>query len=139
MKRAIITIILFFYTLTAIVPPAITAELCKVDNFWTHFQEHRLENPTVSIFDFWVLHYSKAFQQHQLLSQLPQQRSHQNLPFKSPQQDTVYPVWVSTPPIKMVELPKPALLPKANKKYWFGSCFVPSRHISDIWHPPQFC
>lgn len=134
-----ITIILFCYTLTAIVPPVITAELCKIDNFWRHFQQHKIDNPSVLISDFLVLHYSKAFRQHQLLSQLPQQRSHQNLPFKSPQQDTVTPISVSTPPIKIVELPKPAVLPNLNQKFWFGNCFVPSHHISDIWHPPQFC
>jgi hypothetical protein len=135
MRKAMIIVTLFCYTLTALVPSVITADLCKVANLWRHFQQHQTENPMISVADFLVLHYSNEYQKHQQQSQ----HNHQNLPFKNHQHYATNTLSVVQMLAQTVELSKPVYSAVHQQNFVLINHFVPSQHLSDIWHPPKCC
>ena len=65
MKNTIANFLLVLFLFSALVPAQAKEELAKLPDLIDHYKVHQAAVPNTSFFQFWRMHYSEAFAQHQ--------------------------------------------------------------------------
>jgi hypothetical protein len=105
-------------------------QLIKIPVFWQHLQEHRAENPSISLTDFIVLHYFSGD-----VRDADYDRDMQ-LPFKSHHSETCYQLSPSLlPTITTVPAATFAQAPTQFHNGYIGTVYT--QYCADIWQPPK--
>jgi hypothetical protein len=134
MKNKMALLLLFIYSLVAIVPSVLLDEVWKVSSLVAHFQEHKAENPNLTIVNFLKLHYSQDFQAHE------SKHDHSKLPLKD-HNAACASAAIAIPasnidfstaflPYKTLFFLKKQGFPRHNEHFSVASLF-------DIWQPPR--
>ena len=105
----------------------------KIANLIEHFQEHKMEDSSISIWSFIRLHYGSDFQKHQTA------HDHSKLPLKNTHPSVNALILLSDinqPPLNI--LLESATPEKKQVMPSFNQHFI-SRNLTDIWQPPRIC
>lgn len=102
-------------------------QLLRLPVFFTHYSEHKLVNPDISLAEFFVLHY--------LDRKSPDFKGDQHLPFKNAKCPEVS-LSIALPP---EVIPETTLEPftVSQKVVLFKSPFTTSSFLFTIWQPPR--
>lgn len=106
-------------------------ELGKIGAFIGHFQEHRIENPEITLLEFIQIHYFNGNVHDEDYDRDMQ------LPFKV--LDSAAPGIAFTLPSVAIVLLPPAFAVAKKKLRFHDQSTLPSSHLSDIWQPPKSC
>ena len=131
MKQFISIYLLVIFSLTTLVPSRMWSDMGKIANLIEHYQEHKIEDSSISFWSFITLHYGSDFQQHQ------KAHDHSKLPLKNtpPSVNTLILLSVINQP--SFQLLFDATMPEQKQvmpsfHQGFGSC-----NLTDIWQPPR--
>lgn len=105
----------------------------KIANLIEHFQEHKMEDSSISIWSFIRLHYGSDFQKHQTA------HDHSKLPLKNtyPSVNALILLSDINQPTLNILL-ESAIPEKEQVTPSFNQHFI-SRNLTDIWQPPRIC
>ena len=128
MKKIISVLLLFFYLSTA----TELYQLLKLPILIEHFIEHKSKNQSISLLDFFQIHYTKGD-----IKDADYQKD-MKLPFKSHTTcfSLVYLTLASQPTCNFTS---PQVILTKEKVIGFFHSFINSSTIKGIWQPPQFC
>lgn len=125
LKRILAISLLFLYIFTA----TEFHQFLKIPQFVEHFQEHQLENHSITFLQFLTIHYAHGNVQDEDYAK------DMKLPFKTCQNDfssvqILLPHTISTFSVIALTL-------EQTKKQSFYSLFLTPTYLSTIWQPPR--
>lgn len=130
MKSILAILLSTIYIFSAITPQEDWKELAKISDLISHYQEHSLENPTISFIDFLHLHYGENAAKHHT------QHNHDKLPFKNHHHTDITFITAS---IDLHFFALPTYMGFVGEKYLFPiyNDIESDQRLSDIWQPPK--
>lgn len=137
MRRYFILFLVSLYSLFAFVPTVFINDLLKISSLANHYELHQQNNPSISFAEFFTLHYSNQYKQHQ------SEHDHSHLPFKS--QSNHYSnlsVVTCAEYISQFEYSTNSDFSfeffQKKSTYFFDNRSIPSPFLQSIWQPPKY-
>jgi hypothetical protein len=130
-----VILLLFFFTVSALVPSTVWQDMSKIADLIEHYEEHKAANANLSFWSFMALHYGADFQAHQSA------HDHSKLPLKNTHTTfvNVLIVGISEAHTFNLDVYTELVLPEKKRVLSTFSQSFMSRNLTDIWQPPRPC
>lgn len=131
MRRPLSILLLVIFSYSALVPGRIKDVVADLPGLVEHFYEHKAENPSITVAEFWEMHYGKGYAQHK------KDHDHSKLPGKESCCHHHGGTQLAT--VEIESQARIVVFEGSSSLYSAPEYYLPSPYVQEIWHPPKTC